>query len=135
MLSHDTPLMAMNNVSTCKITPSLKQSGDTLELELSCQNDTAAGKGCITTSQLRKEVVSLVEAFFSPTMSANDLSLLLRLHVEPMLEAAPEVMACPHVDNMVGQALMSISSQVETTLHKKMPHCHSDILSFWTLPP
>ena len=135
MLSHDTPLMAMNNVSTCKITPSLKQSGDTFELELSCQNETAAGKGCITTSQLHKEVVSLVETFFSPTMSENDLSLFLRLHVQPMLEAAPEVMACPHVDNMVGQALMSISSQVETTLHKKMPHCHSDVLSFWTLPP
>ena len=135
MLSHDTPLMAMNNVSTCKITPSLKQSGDTFELELSCQNETAAGKGCITTSQLRKEVVSLVETFFSPTMSENDLSIFLRLHVQPMLEAAPEVMACPHVDNMVGQALMSISSQVETTLHKKMPHCHSDVLSFWTLPP
>ena len=114
--------------------PFFQQRGDATELELSCKNETAAGGGCITTSQLRHEVFSLVGGFLARSMSSEDLSRFLRLQVQPMLDAAPDVMVCPYVDDVVGNTLMSISSKIEESMRKEMPHCQSSILSFWSLP-
>ena len=87
VLGSDVPVMAMTNVSTCQIKPALQQvgsSGNTFKLELSCQNESAPGGGCITSSQLRSEVYSLVSMFMSTMMSPENLSHFLELQVEPM---------------------------------------------------
>ena len=51
-----------------------------------------------------------------------------------MLEAAPDVVACPQVGNTLGQSLASVSSKVQDSLHEEMPDCKTSMLSFWTLP-
>ena len=138
VLGSDVPVMAMTNVSTCQIKPALQQvgsSGNTFKLELSCQNESAPGGGCITSSQLRSEVYSLVSMFMSTMMSPENLSHFLELQVEPMLDAAPEMLACPHVEDTLAKNLTEASFQVEESLRQKMPNCDVAVLSFWSLPP
>ena len=48
VLGSDSPVMVMTNVSTCQIKPALQQvgsTGNTFQLELSCQNESAPGGG------------------------------------------------------------------------------------------
>lgn len=138
VLGSDSPVMAMTNVSTCQIKPALQQvgsTGNTFQLELSCQNESAPGGGCITSSQLRSEVYSLVSMFMSNMMSPENLSHFLERQVEPMLDAAPEMLACPHVEDTFQNNLAEASFQVEESLRQKMPNCDLAVLSFWSLPP
>ena len=137
VLGRDSPIMAMTNVSPCQITPTLQPvgSGNTFHLELSCQNESAPGGGCITSSQLRSEVYSVVNMFMSNMMSPENLSHFLKLQVEPMLDAAPEMLVCPHVEDTLQKSLAEASFQVEESLRQKMPNCDLAVLSFWSLPP
>lgn len=135
VLSHEAPVIAMTNSSTCKIKPALEGIGpNTFKLDLSCENEFAAGGGCITSQQLQHEVYSLVQTFMSDMMSQQNLSHFLETHVQPMLEAAPDVVACPQVGNTLGQSLASVSSKVQESLHEEMSDCKTSMLSFWTLP-
>ena len=102
-----------------------------LRLTLSCENETAAGGGCITSSELRQEVTALVKSFLARQMSEADLSNFLLSQVQPMLDAAPDITACPHLN---GQTLPSLA-KVQATLEREMPQCKHSVLSFWSLPP
>lgn len=133
MLSAAHPVMHFTKSSTCKLVPSMEPAGESsaLRLSLSCENETAAGGGCITSSELRQEVTALVKSFLATQMSEADLSNFLLSQVQPMLDAAPDITACPHLN---GQTLPSIA-KVQATLEREMPQCKHSVLSFWSLPP
>mmetsp|Transcript_102478 Transcript_102478/g.142779 ORF Transcript_102478/g.142779 Transcript_102478/m.142779 type:complete len:1178 (+) Transcript_102478:175-3708(+) len=133
MLSAAHPVMHFTKSSTCKLVPSMEPAGESsaLRLTLSCENETAAGGGCITSSELRQEVTALVKSFLARQMSEADLSNFLLSQVQPMLDAAPDITACPHLN---GQTLPSLA-KVQATLEREMPQCKHSVLSFWSLPP
>ena len=136
MLSAPRPLMHFTNSSTCKLAASMGPGlAGALSLSLSCENETAAGGGCMTSSELQEQVSVLVKSFLAGQMSDADLSDFLHAEVQPLLDAAPEVTLCPHLHmEQSQQSMESIVRKVEASLKRGMPQCKNSVLSYWSLP-
>ena len=74
------PLITMSSEPTCSLVHNLQFAGDKIKLQFTCQNETAMGNGCITLSQLHKQIVSKAEGLLEHFMQPDAVHDLIQQH-------------------------------------------------------
>jgi uncharacterized membrane protein YdfJ with MMPL/SSD domain len=131
------PLLGFVNRSTCTLTPQFLPDKHVVTVNMSCENASAVGGGCVISTDIAafaKQAVGIIEQLV-PQNASKMVRRLLEVEMAILLNSLPQITSCPVMSSSRhARDWLDFQSSLSRNLDSKLPGYKSTVISFASLP-